>query len=52
MNFKRADWQDQNLEQEVQMLEVQRSVGVIRGQTATSVTSTGELMELATIEER
>ena len=50
--FKRADWQDQNLEQEVQMLEVQRSVGVIRGQTATSVTSTGELMELATIEER
>ena len=52
VSFKRADWQDQNLEQEVQMLGERHSVVVIRGQTATLAASTGKLMGVATIGER
>ena len=52
VSFKRADCQDQNLEQEVQMLGERHSVGVIRGQTATSLASTGKPMGVATIGER
>ena len=52
ISFKRADWQDQNLEQEVQMLGERHSVVVIRGQTATLAASTGKLMGVATIGER
>ena len=52
ISFKRADWQDQNLEQEVQMLGERHSAVVIRGQTATLVASTGKLMGVATIGER